>query len=82
MANDFRKKEINTKTKMKEITATITKKQNLLRQQERRLNATLIKYSSFLGVKNVWSASKFGVKIMEIKIAEINATLNQRRGRN
>ena len=38
---------------MKEITATITKKENLLRQQETRLNATLIKYPSFLGVKNV-----------------------------
>ena len=53
MENDFRKKEINTKKKMKEVTATITKKQNLSRQQERRLNATLIKYPSFLGVKNV-----------------------------
>ena len=58
METDFRKKEINTKKKMKEVTATITKKQNLSRQQERRLNATLIKYPSFLGVKNVWSASK------------------------
>ena len=27
MANDFRKKEINTKKKMKEINAEITKKQ-------------------------------------------------------
>ena len=30
----------------------------------------------FLGVKNVWTGSKIGVKIMEIKSAEINAALN------
>ena len=39
MANDFRKKEINAKKKVKEINATFTKKQNLFRQQEKRLNA-------------------------------------------
>ena len=27
----------------------------------------------FLGVKNVWTGSKIGVKILEIKSAEINA---------
>ena len=30
----------------------------------------------FLGVKNVWTASKIGVKILEVKSAEINAALN------
>jgi len=30
----------------------------------------------FLGVKNVWTGSKTGVKILEIKSAEINAALN------
>ena len=35
----------------------------------------LIKYSSFLGVENVRSYWEIGVKIMEIKVAEINATL-------
>ena len=30
----------------------------------------------FLGVKNVWTGSKIGVKILEIKSAEINAALN------
>ena len=30
----------------------------------------------FLGVKNVWTGSKVGVKILEIKSAEINAALN------
>ena len=29
-----------------------------------------------LGVKNVWTASKIGVKILKIKSAEINAALN------
>ena len=29
-----------------------------------------------LGVKNVWTGSKSGVKILEIESAEINATLN------
>ena len=30
----------------------------------------------FLGVKNVWTGSKIGVKILEIKSPEINAALN------
>ena len=30
----------------------------------------------FFGVKNVWTGSKIGVKILEIKSAEINAALN------
>ena len=30
----------------------------------------------FLGVKNVWTGSKIGVKILEIKSAEINAQQN------
>ena len=30
----------------------------------------------FLGVKNVWTGSKIELKILEIKRAEINATLN------
>ena len=30
----------------------------------------------FLGVKNVWTDSKVGVKILEIKSAEINVALN------
>ena len=30
----------------------------------------------FLGVKNVWTGSKSGVKILEIKSAEMNAALN------
>ena len=30
----------------------------------------------FLGVKNIWTGSKIGVKILEIKSAEINAALN------
>ena len=30
----------------------------------------------FLGVKNVWTGSKIGVKILEIKSAEINVALN------
>ena len=30
----------------------------------------------FLGVKNVWTGSKIGVKILEIKSAEMNAALN------
>ena len=30
----------------------------------------------FLGVKNVWTGSKIGVKILEIKSAEISAALN------
>ena len=30
----------------------------------------------FLGVKNVWTGSKIGVKRLEIKSAEINAALN------
>ena len=30
----------------------------------------------FLGVKNVWTGSKIGVKILEIKSGEINAALN------
>ena len=34
----------------------------------------------FLGVKNVWTGSKIGVEILEIKSAEINAALNERRG--
>ena len=29
-----------------------------------------------LGLKNVWTGSKIGVKILEIKSAEINAALN------
>ena len=29
-----------------------------------------------LGVKNVWTGSKIGVKILEIKSEEINAALN------
>ena len=32
--------------------------------------------SCFLGVKNIWTDSKIGVKILEIKSAEINAALN------
>ena len=39
-------------------------------------NSTLIKYSSLLGVENVRRYWEIGVKIMEIKVAEINATLN------
>ena len=45
MENDFRKKEINAKKRLKFlnegnfINATFTKKQSLLRQQEKRLNA-------------------------------------------
>ena len=30
----------------------------------------------FLGVKNVWTGSKIGVKILKIKGAEMNAALN------
>ena len=30
----------------------------------------------FFGVKNVWTGSTSGVKILEIKSAEINAALN------
>ena len=30
----------------------------------------------FLGAKNVWTGSKIGVKILEIKSAEINAQQN------
>ena len=30
----------------------------------------------FLGVKNVWTGSKIGVKKLEIKSAEINTALN------
>ena len=30
----------------------------------------------FLGVKNVWTGSKIGVKVLEIKSAEINVALN------
>ena len=30
----------------------------------------------FLGVKNLWTGSKIGVKILEIKSAEINAQPN------
>ena len=30
----------------------------------------------FLGVKNVWTGSKIGVKILEIKSAEIDSALN------
>ena len=36
----------------------------------------LIRYASFLGVKNVRSGQKFGAKIVEIKVAEINAPPN------
>ena len=32
--------------------------------------------SFFLGFKNVWTGSKIGVKILEIKSAEIKAALN------
>ena len=35
--------------------------------------------SCFLGVKNVWTGSKIGVKILEIKNAKLNAALNLRR---
>ena len=30
----------------------------------------------FLGVRNVWTGSKIGVEILQIKSAEINAALN------
>ena len=30
----------------------------------------------YLGVKNVWTGSKIGVKILEIKSTEMNAALN------
>ena len=33
-------------------------------------------FNVFLGVKNAWTGSKIGVKILEIKRAEINAALN------
>ena len=34
----------------------------------------------FSSVKNVWTGSKIGAKILEIKSAEINAAFNERRG--
>ena len=34
------------------------------------------KKACFLGVKNVWTGSKIGVKILEIKSAEINVQQN------
>ena len=35
--------------------------------------------SLFLGVKNVWTGSKIGVKILEITSADINAALKLQR---
>ena len=34
----------------------------------------------FLRHQEVWTGSKIGIKILEIKSAEINAALNSRRG--
>ena len=77
MENDFRKKEINPKKKMKEINAAITKKQ-IVETTGKTFKRGIIRNRNFLcgsfppyeGVKTSEVRRKFGVQIREIKVAE------------